>query len=85
MHLHLRRLVHAQQSKAVEIGLLDAAAVDRDRLVKRGADAVEHRALYLIERTGWIDDLASDVGRHPHLVRRGTPCASTLALATSAK
>ena len=41
MHLDRRRLIDSQRQHRVEVGLHDAASIDRDRLAERCADAIE--------------------------------------------
>src|SRR6185437_4680881 len=71
VHLDGRRLPHAQQAEGVEIPLHHPAALDGDRLVKRGAESVEYCALCLIVGARGVDDLPADIACCPDLVDLG--------------
>ena len=47
MDIDGRRLVYAQHSVGIEVGLLDTAVLERDLAIERGRDAEDHRALDL--------------------------------------
>ena len=51
----------------MEVGLGNAAAVDRDVAAQRGAQAVHHRAFSLLHHTARVDD-APAVNRAHHAV-----------------
>ncbi len=67
LDLDLRHLVHAHDRVVVEVRFLDRAALDRDPLLERVADAENHRAFDL---RGDVLRVHRDAGvdRAPHLV-----------------
>ena len=55
MHLHHRHLVDAQQFEVVEVRLLDGAALDRNRFLQSGGEAVNDRPFDLLGDAVGID------------------------------
>src|SRR4030095_8825554 len=55
----LRRLIHAQDLVAIEVGLLDATVLESDLAIERGRDAEDDRALDLRPDGVGIDDGAA--------------------------
>src|SRR6185437_15351728 len=72
MHFNRRRLAHSQQAEGVEILLHHPAALDGDRLVERGPQAIEYSALSLVVGARGIDDLPADIACGPDLVHFGS-------------
>src|SRR5690606_29199523 len=56
MHFHGGRLRDAEQRILVEVALSDSPVFDRDFLIPCGAEAIEHRSLNLVFRSGKIED-----------------------------
>ena len=69
MHFDFPRcLRHAHGLILVQVALHCTAALDCNLITHQLAQPVDHCALNLVDRVGWIDDMTPDVARHPNPV-----------------